>query len=67
MFPGLLEPGNRIFSSRSSEQLIALWARAIAILSPTDASVKELRKAGFQARTFQGFQLQAGTRGPACD
>jgi ABC-type sugar transport system ATPase subunit len=24
---------------------------------PTDASVKDLRKAGFQARTFQGFQL----------
>jgi ATP-dependent exoDNAse (exonuclease V) alpha subunit len=30
--------------------------KSIAILSPTDASVKELRKAGFQARTFQGFQ-----------
>jgi len=28
------------------------------MLSPTDASVKELRKAGFQARTFQGFQLR---------
>ena len=26
------------------------------MLSPTDASVKDLRKAGFQARTFQGFQ-----------
>jgi hypothetical protein len=30
----------------------------IAILSPTDASVKDLRKTGFQARTFQGFQLR---------
>ena len=27
-------------------------------LSPTDASVKDLRKAGFQARAFQGFQLR---------
>ena len=26
--------------------------------SPTDASVKDLRKASFQARTFQGFQLR---------
>jgi hypothetical protein len=31
---------------------------SVAILSPTDASVKDLRKAGFQARTFQGFQLR---------
>ncbi|MBV8969722.1 MAG: relaxase domain-containing protein [Verrucomicrobia bacterium] len=30
--------------------------KTVAILSPTDASVKDLRKAGFQARTFQGFQ-----------
>src|SRR6516162_9008742 len=30
--------------------------KTIAILSPTDASVKDLRKTGFQARTFQGFQ-----------
>jgi conjugative relaxase-like TrwC/TraI family protein len=30
--------------------------KTIAILSPTDASVKDLRKVGFQARTFQGFQ-----------
>jgi ATP-dependent exoDNAse (exonuclease V) alpha subunit len=30
----------------------------VAILSPTDASVNDLRKAGFQARTFQGFQLR---------
>jgi len=29
---------------------------SLAMLSPTDASVKDLRKAGFQARTFQGFQ-----------
>jgi conjugative relaxase-like TrwC/TraI family protein len=32
--------------------------KTIAILSPTDASVKGLRKAGLQARTFQGFQLR---------
>ena len=32
--------------------------KTIRILSPTDASVKDLRKAGFQARTFQGFQLR---------
>jgi hypothetical protein len=32
--------------------------KSIAILSPTDASVKDLRKIGFQARTFQGFQLR---------
>ena len=31
---------------------------SVAILSPTGASVKDLRKAGFQARTFQGFQLR---------
>jgi len=31
--------------------------KSVGILSPTDASVKDLRKAGFQARTFQGFQL----------
>jgi hypothetical protein len=33
--------------------------KTIAILSPTDAGVKDLCKAGFQARTFQGFQLRA--------
>jgi len=33
--------------------------KTIAILSPTDASVKDLCKAGFTARTFQGFQLRA--------
>jgi hypothetical protein len=27
-------------------------------ISPTDASVKDLRNAGFQARTFQGFELR---------
>ena len=32
--------------------------QSVAILSPTDTSVKDLRKAGFQARTFQGFQLR---------
>ena len=31
--------------------------KSVAILSPTDASVKNLRKTGFRARTFQGFQL----------
>ena len=31
-------------------------SKSVAILSPTDASVKDLRKTGFQARTFQGFQ-----------
>src|SRR6516162_9141240 len=30
--------------------------KSVAILSPTDASVKNLRKTGFRARTFQGFQ-----------
>ena len=32
--------------------------KSVAILSPTGASVKDLRKTGFQARTFQGFQLR---------
>src|ERR1700675_281791 len=32
--------------------------KSITMLSPTDASVKELRIAGFEARTFQGFQLR---------
>jgi conjugative relaxase-like TrwC/TraI family protein len=32
--------------------------KSVVILSPTDASVKALRKTGFQARTFQGFQLR---------
>jgi ATP-dependent exoDNAse (exonuclease V) alpha subunit len=32
--------------------------KTFAILSPTDASVKDLRKAGFQARTFQRFHLR---------
>jgi conjugative relaxase-like TrwC/TraI family protein len=32
--------------------------KSVAILSPTDASVNDLRKTGFQARTFQGFQLR---------
>jgi hypothetical protein len=33
--------------------------KRVAILSPTDASVKDLRKTGFQARTFQGFQKRS--------
>jgi conjugative relaxase-like TrwC/TraI family protein len=32
--------------------------KTIAMLSPTDASVKDLCKAKFEARTFQGFQLR---------
>jgi hypothetical protein len=32
--------------------------KSVAILSPTDASVKDLLKTGFQARTFQGFQIR---------
>jgi hypothetical protein len=32
--------------------------KSVTILSPTDVSVKDLRKTGFQARTFQGFQLR---------
>jgi AAA domain len=36
----------------------SLRGKSVVILSPTDASVKDLRKAGFQARTFQGFQLR---------
>jgi hypothetical protein len=32
--------------------------KSLAVLSPTDASVKDLRKTGFQARTFQGIQLR---------
>jgi AAA domain len=30
--------------------------KSVALLAPTDASVKDLRKTGLQARTFQGFQ-----------
>jgi hypothetical protein len=30
--------------------------KRVVILSPTDATVKDLAKTGFQARTFQGFQ-----------
>jgi AAA domain len=33
--------------------------KSIAILSPTDASVKDLGKKGFRARTFQGFQRRS--------
>jgi hypothetical protein len=45
----LLEQFERAASSRG---------KSIAVLSPTDASAKDLRKTGFQARTFQGFQLR---------
>jgi conjugative relaxase-like TrwC/TraI family protein len=40
------------------KQAAGAVGKSIAILSPTDASVKDLRKTGFQARTFQGFQLK---------
>ena len=40
------------------EKAMIAMGKTIAMLSPTDASVKDLRKAGFQARTFQGFQLR---------
>jgi AAA domain len=33
--------------------------KSVAILAPTDASVKDLREKGFQARTFQGFQRRS--------
>src|ERR1700736_2962948 len=39
------------------ERAVSVGQR-VAILSPTDASGKDLRKTGFQARTFQGFQLR---------
>ena len=32
--------------------------QSVAILAPTDASVKDLRETGFRARTSQGFQLR---------
>jgi conjugative relaxase-like TrwC/TraI family protein len=40
------------------ERNVTSLGKRVTILSPTDASVKDLRKAGFQARTFQGFQLR---------
>jgi ATP-dependent exoDNAse (exonuclease V) alpha subunit len=40
------------------ERAAVSGTKNVAILSPTDASVKDLRKAGFQARTLQGFQLR---------
>jgi ATP-dependent exoDNAse (exonuclease V) alpha subunit len=40
------------------ERAVVSLGKGVAILSPTDASVKVLCKAGFQARTFQGFQLR---------
>jgi hypothetical protein len=40
------------------ERTVASLGKDVAILSPTDASVQDLRKTGFQARTFQGFQLR---------
>lgn len=54
--PVLPVPGNRIFLRQFEKAAIGV-GKTIAILSPTDASVKDLRKAKFEARTFQGFQL----------
>jgi ATP-dependent exoDNAse (exonuclease V) alpha subunit len=43
---------------RQFEKAAIAVGKTIAILSPTEASVKDLRKAKFEARTFQGFQLR---------
>ena len=40
------------------QQAAVSVGKSVAILSPTDASVKNLRKTGFRARTLQGFQLR---------
>src|SRR5260370_30118486 len=55
MFPGLQEPENRIFSSRWRQPHLS-GAKASLSFLPRTPSVKDLRKTGFQARTFQGFQ-----------
>ena len=54
---GIAGAGKSHLLKQVEKATIAL-GKTIAILSPTDASVKDLRKAGFQARTFQGFQLR---------
>jgi hypothetical protein len=41
-----------------AEPTVVPLGKRVTILSPTDASVKGLPKAGFPARTFQGFQLR---------
>jgi hypothetical protein len=43
---------------RQVEKATIALGNSITILSPTDASVKDLRKVGFKAQAFQGFQLR---------
>jgi hypothetical protein len=43
---------------RQVEKAAIALGKTVAILSPIDASVKDLHKAGFKARTFQGFKLR---------
>src|ERR1700746_1554581 len=57
MSPGFAVAGKSHLLKQVEKATIAV-GKTITILSPTDASVKDLRKAGFQARTFQGFQLR---------
>ena len=54
---GIAGAGKSHLLTQVKKATIAL-GKTIGIFSPTDASVKDLRKAGFQARTFQGFQLR---------
>jgi len=54
---GIAGAGKSRLLKQVQKAMIAM-GKTIAMLSPTDASVKDLRKAGFQARTFQGFQLR---------
>jgi tRNA A37 threonylcarbamoyladenosine biosynthesis protein TsaE len=54
---GIAGAGKSHLLKQVQKAMIAM-GKTIAMLSPTDASVKDLRKAGFQARTFQGFQLR---------
>jgi hypothetical protein len=53
---GIAGSGKSYLLKQVEKATIAV-CKTIAILSPSDASVKDLRKVGFQARTFQGFQL----------
>jgi len=41
--------------------------KSVAILSPTDASVKDLRKNRIPGGDVSSISTQAGTRGSACD
>jgi hypothetical protein len=54
---GIAGAGKSHLLKQVQKAMIAM-GKTIAMLSPTDASVKDLRKAGFHARTFQGFQLR---------